>query len=90
MKIVPLDQKGRKYLLREHAIDSEKAVIIHRGDNFLLIPIPKEIILIKTNKTITELKTEAEKQIERETQITKLHHFKCSRYQANRLVKELE
>ena len=78
MKIVPLDQKRRKYLLREHAIDSEKAVIIHRGENFLLIPIPKEIIPIGINKTITELKTEAEKQVEKETKITKLHHSKPS------------
>jgi virulence-associated protein VagC len=68
MTIVSIDSQRRIYLPRELKIESDKALIIPRGENYLLIPIPKEITAIETNKTIPELKAEAMKRAEKETQ----------------------
>ena len=66
MPIVTVDPQRRIYLPKELGFQAKKALILPRGDTYLLIPIPEEITPIDTEKTISELKKQAEEKAKQE------------------------
>ena len=66
LTIVTIDPQRRIYLPKELDIEADKAIIVPRGDNYLLIPIPREITPIDTELTIQELKKKAEEYAEKD------------------------
>ncbi|MCW4050823.1 MAG: hypothetical protein NWE89_13915 [Candidatus Bathyarchaeota archaeon] len=67
MTIVSIDPQRRIYLPKELGFNAEKAIIIPRGETYLMIPVPKEITPIDTDLTTNELKKKAEEKAKRET-----------------------
>ena len=67
MTIVTIDPQRRIYLPKELGFNADKAIIIPRGETYLLIPVPKEITPIDTDLSTNELKKRAEEKAKRET-----------------------
>ena len=67
MTIVTIDSQRRIYLPKELGFDAEKAIIIPRGETYLMIPVPKEITQIDTDLSTKELRKTAEERAKRET-----------------------
>ena len=66
MAIVSVDSQRRIYLPKELDFEAKKALIIPRGDEYILIPIPDEIIEIDVDVPIEELRLKAEEKAKRE------------------------
>ena len=66
LTIVSIDPQRRIYLPKEIEIEADKAIIVPRGDNYLLILIPREITPIDTNLTRQELKKKADEHAEKD------------------------
>jgi len=67
MTIVSIDSRRRIYLPKKLGIKADKAIILPRGDNFLMIPVPKDIIPIKSDMPTKKLRKMAEKKAKNET-----------------------
>jgi hypothetical protein len=67
LTIVSIDSQRRIYIPKELGFKAEKALMIPRGQNYLLIPIPDEITPIDTQLTIKELKEKGKEKARRET-----------------------
>lgn len=67
MTIVSIDPQRRMYLPKELGVKADKAIIIPRGDSFLMIPVPKDIIPIDTDLPTKELRKMAEEKAKKET-----------------------
>jgi len=66
MTIVPVDSNRRIYLPKELGFEAEKAIIIPRGEGYLVIPVPREVTPIETDLSIGELKERAEERAKKE------------------------
>ncbi len=60
MTIVTVDPQRRICLPKGLGFDAEKVIIIPRGENYLMIPVPKKITPIDTDITTSEFKKRAE------------------------------
>jgi len=66
MAIVSVDSQRRIYLPKELDFEAKKALIIPRGDEYILIPIPDKIVEIDVGLSIEELRARAEEKARRE------------------------
>ena len=67
MSIVSVDSQRRIYLPKELDFKANKAIIMRRGENYLLIPVPDEIIEIEVDRPTKELRKAAEEKAKGET-----------------------
>ena len=67
VSIVSVDSQRRIYLPKELDFKAKKAVIIRRGETFVLIPIPEKITEIDVKTPTNELRRMAEEKAKRET-----------------------
>jgi virulence-associated protein VagC len=67
VSIVTVDSQRRIYLPKELDFNAKKAIIIHRGDTYLLIPIPDKITEIDAKPTVDELRKKGEEKAKRES-----------------------
>lgn len=66
MTIVTIDPQRRIYLPKELGFNADKAIIIPRGETYLIIPVPREITPIDIDLPTSELKKNAEEKAKRE------------------------
>lgn len=66
MAIVSVDSQRRIYLPKELDFEAKKAIIIPREDEYILIPIPDEIVEIDVDVPVEELRARAEEKAKRE------------------------
>ncbi len=71
MSIVSVDDRGRMTIPKEMGLRNSRAVVIQAGSFIVAIPLPKEPHKeaggwLDTEKTIKELKTQAEKIAQKE------------------------
>jgi virulence-associated protein VagC len=67
VSIVTVDAQRRIYIPKELDFKAKKAFIIHRGDTYLLIPIPEKITEIDAKPQTDELKRRAEEKAKKES-----------------------
>jgi virulence-associated protein VagC len=60
MAIVSVDTQRRIYLPKELDFKAKKAIIVPRGETYVIIPVPDDVTPIDVNATIDELKLRAE------------------------------
>ncbi len=65
--IVTVDPQRRICLPKELGFDAEKVIIIPRGENYLMIPVPKKNTPIDTDLSTNELRKRAEERAKGET-----------------------
>ena len=66
MSIVSVDSQRRIYLPKELDFKAKKAVIIRRGETYVLIPIPEKITEIDVKMPADELRKMAEEKAKME------------------------
>ena len=66
MSIVSVDSQRRIYLPKELDFKAKKAVIIRRGETYVLIPIPEKVTEIDVKAPSDELREMAEEKAKRE------------------------
>jgi len=66
MAIVSVDSQRRIYLPKELDFEAKKALIIPRGDEYVLIPIPDTIVEIDVDVPVEELRERADEKARRE------------------------
>jgi virulence-associated protein VagC len=67
MSIVSVDSQRRIYLPKELDFKASKAIIMRRGETYLLIPVPDKITEIEVEQPTEELRKRAEEKAKRET-----------------------
>jgi virulence-associated protein VagC len=67
MSIVTIDAQRRIYLPKELDFKAKKAIIVPRGETYVIIPVPDEVTPIDVDATIGELKQKAETKARRES-----------------------
>ena len=67
MAIVSVDAQRRIYLPKELDFKAKKAIIVPRGETYVIIPVPDDITPIDVDATIEELKHRAEAKARKET-----------------------
>ena len=67
MSIVSVDSQRRIYLPKELDFKAKKALIIRRGEIYVLIPIPEKITEIDVKIPVDELEKMAEEKAKVET-----------------------
>jgi virulence-associated protein VagC len=68
MAIVSVDSQRRIYLPKELEFKAKKALIVRRGETYILIPIPDRILEIDVDLSVEELRKMAEERARREAQ----------------------
>ena len=68
MAIVSVDSQRRIYLPKELEFKAKKALIVRRGETYILIPIPDRILEIDVDLSVEELRKKAEERARREAQ----------------------
>ena len=68
MAIVSVDSQRRIYLPKELEFKAKKALIVRRGETYILIPIPDRILEIDVDLSVEELRKRAEERARREAQ----------------------
>jgi len=68
LSIVTIDAQRRIYLPRELGFKAKKAIIVPRGETYVIIPVPDEITPIEADATIEELKRRAEAKARKEAE----------------------
>jgi virulence-associated protein VagC len=66
--IVSVDSQRRIYLPKGLDFEAKKALIIPRGDEYILLPIPDEIVEIDVDVPVEELRARAEEKAKREAE----------------------
>lgn len=66
MTIVSIDPQRRIYLPKELGFKAKKAIIVPRGETYVIIPVPEDVTPIDVDKTIDELKLRAEEKARKE------------------------
>ena len=66
MAIVSVDAQRRIYLPKELDFKAKKAIILPRGETYLIIPVPDDITPIDVDATIEELKHRGEERARKE------------------------
>jgi len=67
VSIVSVDSQRRIYLPKELDFKAKKAVIIRRGETYVLIPIPEKVTEIDVTAPSNKLREMAEEKAKRET-----------------------
>jgi virulence-associated protein VagC len=67
MSIVSVDSQRRIYLPKELDFKASKAIIMRRGETYLLIPVPDKITEIEVEQPTEKLRKRAEEKAKRET-----------------------
>ncbi len=68
MAIVSVDSQRRIYLPKELEFKAKKALIVRRGETYVLIPIPDRVVEIDVDLSVEELVKRAEERARREAQ----------------------
>lgn len=66
MAIVSVDSQRRIYLPKELGLEAKKALILRRGSEYILIPIPEKITEIDVNVPVKKLRERAEEKAKQE------------------------
>ena len=66
MAIVSVDTQRRIYLPKELDFKAKKAIIVPRGETYVIIPVPDDVTPIDVDATIDELKLKAETKARKE------------------------
>lgn len=66
MAIVSVDSQRRIYLPKGLDFEAKKALIIPRGDEYVLIPIPDEMVEIDVDMPVEELRERADEKARKE------------------------
>jgi virulence-associated protein VagC len=66
MVIVSVDSQRRIYLPKELDFKARKAIILPRGETYVIIPVPDDITPIDVDATMEELKHRADERARKE------------------------
>jgi len=66
MAIVSVDTQRRIYLPKELDFKAKKAIILPRGETYVIIPVPDTVTPIDVDATIEELKQKADEKARKE------------------------
>jgi virulence-associated protein VagC len=69
VSIVSVDSQRRIYLPKELDFKAKKAVIIRRGETYILIPIPEKVTEIDVKASSNKLGEMAEEKAKMETRV---------------------